>query len=93
MQFFQELGQLYSLPYDSEIVDINLKEHWINAVLNNYCIIDQSNNWSQVSFFETYYIKPETSGGLNSTCFNRFDSQFVYLLIGCNLMLCNTLAQ
>ena len=33
--YFQELGQLYSLPCDNEIVDTDLKEHLINVVLNN----------------------------------------------------------
>ena len=51
--YFQELGQLYSLPCDGETADIDIKEHLINAVLNNCCIIDQNNNWSQVSFFRS----------------------------------------
>ena len=48
--YFQELGQLYSLPYDGETVNIDIKEYFINAVLNNCLIIDQNNNWSQLSF-------------------------------------------
>ena len=31
-RYFQELGQLYSLPCDSETVDVNFKEHLMNAV-------------------------------------------------------------
>ena len=50
--YFQELGQLYFLPCD-ETVDIDMKEHLINAVLNNCHIIDQNKNWSQFSFLET----------------------------------------
>ena len=42
--YFQELGQLYSLPCDGETVDIDIKEHLINVVLNNCRIIDQNNN-------------------------------------------------
>ena len=49
---FQELGQLYSLPCNGETVDIDIKEHLINAVLNNCRIIDQNNNWSQLSFYQ-----------------------------------------
>ena len=64
--YFQELGQLYSLPCDDETVNIDIKEHLINAVLNNCRIIDQNNNWSQLSFLEAYYIKtlkPEITDG------------------------------
>ena len=44
--YFQELGQLYSLPCDDETVNnIDIKEHLIDAVLNNCRIIDQNNNW------------------------------------------------
>ena len=42
--YFQELGQLYSLPCDGETVDIDIKEHLINAVLYNCRIIDQCND-------------------------------------------------
>ena len=55
--YFQELGQLYSLPCDDETVNIDIKENTTNAVLNNCRIIDQNNNWSQLSFLEAYYIK------------------------------------
>ena len=33
--YFQKLGHLYSLLCDSKIVDIDLKEHSIDAVLKN----------------------------------------------------------
>ena len=52
--YFQELGQLYSLPCDGETVDIDIKEHLINTVLNNCRIID---NWSQLSFLEAYTLR------------------------------------
>ena len=42
--YFQELVQLYSLPCDDETVNIDIKEHLINAVLNNCRIIDENNN-------------------------------------------------
>ena len=68
--YIQELGQLYSLPCDDETVNIDIKEHLINAVLNNCRIIDQNNNWSQLSFLEAYYIKtlkPEINDGLKAS--------------------------
>ena len=68
--YFQELGQLYSLPCDGETVSIDIKEHLINGVLNSCRIIDQSINWSQPSFLEAYYIKtlkPEINDGLKAS--------------------------
>ena len=68
--YFQELGQLYSLPCDAETVNIDIKEHLINAVLNNCGIIDQIDYWSQLSFLEAYYIKtlkPEINDGLKAS--------------------------
>ena len=68
--YFQELVPLYSLPCDNETVNINLKEHFINAALNNCRIIDRNDNWSQLSFLEVYYIKaltPKTDDGLKAS--------------------------
>lgn len=75
--YFQELGQLCSLPCDSETVDIDLKQHLTNAVLINCRIIDQASK--KLDF-------------LNSS-FNRFDSHLVFLVTGCSFMLCNILIQ
>ena len=52
--YFQELGQLYSLQCDGDIVDIDIQERLINAVSSNCRIIDQNNKWSQLSFSESY---------------------------------------
>ena len=68
--YFPGLGQLYSLPCDGKTVDIDIKEHLINAVLNNCRIIDQNSNWSQLRFLEAYYIKtlkPEINDGLKAS--------------------------
>ena len=68
--YFQKLGQLYSLPCDSETVDINLKEHLIKEALNNCRITGQTNNWSQLSNLEVYYIKtfkPENYNGIKAS--------------------------
>ena len=50
--YYQEWGQLYSLTCDDEAVNIDIKEQLINAVLNNCHIIDENNNWLQLSFLE-----------------------------------------
>lgn len=61
-------GRLFSLPCGSKIVDIGLKENWINGVLNDCRIIDQNSDWSQSSFYEAYYIKtPEINDGLKKS--------------------------
>ena len=68
--YFQELGQLHSLPCDEETVNIHIKEHLINAVLNICRITDQNNNWLQLRFLETCYIKPlkpEINDGLKAS--------------------------
>ena len=67
--YFQELDQLYSLPCDGETVDIDIKEHLINAVLNNCRIIDE-NNCSQLSVLVAYYsttLKLEINDGLKAS--------------------------
>ena len=68
--YFQELGQHYFLPCDGDTVAIDIKEHLINAVLNTCRLIDQNNNWSQLSFLKVYYIKtlkPEINDGLKAS--------------------------
>ena len=46
------------MPWNEETVNIDIKEHLINAVLNKCCLIDQNNKGSQLSFLEAYYMKP-----------------------------------
>ena len=70
MQSFSRTGAFYSLPCDDETVNIDIKEHLINAVLNNCRIIDQNNNWSQLSILEAYYIealKPDINDDLKAS--------------------------
>ena len=45
------------------------QEDLINAVLNNCCIIDQHNNWSQLSFLEAYFktLKSDINDGLKAS--------------------------
>ena len=70
MQLFSRTGPFHSLPCDDETVNIDIKEHLINAVLNNCRIIDQNNNWSQLSILEAYYIealKPDINDDLKAS--------------------------
>ena len=69
LSYFQELGHLYSLQCDDQTVNTDIKEDLINAVLNNCCIIDQHNNWSQLSFLEAYFktLKSDINDGLKAS--------------------------
>ena len=67
--YFQELGQLHSLPCDAETVNIDIKDHLIDAVLNICGIMDETDYWSQLNFLDAYYIKtlkPEINDGLKA---------------------------
>ena len=49
---------------------MDIKEHFINAVLNNCCIIDENKNWSQLNVLQTYFIKtlkPEINDALKAS--------------------------
>ena len=67
---FQELCNLFTLPDLNEIKStVNVKEHVLNAVLDNTVITDSNWNWSQLEFLEAYYIKkfsPAINFGLNA---------------------------
>ena len=52
--YFQKLRSTYFLPCESNNAGVDLKEHFINPVLNNCRIIDQNSKWSQLSFLEAY---------------------------------------
>ena len=58
------------MPCDDETVNIDIKEHLINEVLNNCRTIDQNNNWLHLSFLGAYYIKAlksEINDGLKAS--------------------------
>ena len=48
---------------------VNVKEHVLDAILDNTVIIDSNCNWSQLEFLETYYIKfsPAINFGLKAS--------------------------
>ena len=69
---FHDYVSLFNLPMlaDSSNSSINLKEHLLNAVLDNYSIIDSIDSWSQLCYLEAFYIKRFSSSinkGLKAT--------------------------
>ena len=55
---------------DKSVFPGNRKEHILNAVMNNFSIVDFCNNWSQLLFLEAYYIKtfqPKINEGLKAS--------------------------
>ena len=55
----------------NSVVPVNRKEHILNAVTNNYSIVDFCSNWSQLLFLKAYYIKtfqPKIKEGLKASC-------------------------
>ena len=58
---FKDLIILFALPdVDSNTSIVNMGNHILNAVLNNYVIIDYNSyrfNWSQLLYLEAFYIK------------------------------------
>ena len=50
--------------------DISNKQHYVNAVNSNFCVLDTCCNWSQMLFLEALYIKnlaPKANDGLKAT--------------------------
>ena len=58
-ELFHNYISLFNLPTldDSSTNQINLKEHLLNTVLNNYSNVNSNDLWSQLCFKESYYIK------------------------------------
>ena len=57
-QPFHEYVSFFALPNVNDLpVEINLKEHFITAIFDNYSILDQCDSWNQLSFLEGFYIK------------------------------------
>ena len=55
---FKELVSLHGLlDFSLRIPRVLFKDHILNAVHNNYEIIDSNYNWSQLAFLEAFYIK------------------------------------
>ena len=68
---FKNYVSLFNLPSCNESrVSIDFSGHLLNAVLNNYVIIDYNDSWSQLCFLEAYYIKqfsPVINKGLKAS--------------------------
>ena len=67
---FHDYVNIFSLPSNDMLFDINTKEHIKNAVLSNFEIVDWNSNWSQLLFLEAFYIKrfsPAINKGLKAS--------------------------
>ena len=42
---------------DNSVVPVNRKEHILNAVMNNFSVVDFCNNWSQAYYIKTFQPK------------------------------------
>ena len=69
-QFLEELSIL-SLPIsDSNIPEVEMNSHIMNAVHNSSKVLDYNSNWSQLCFLEAFYIKtlkPKINVGLKAS--------------------------
>ena len=70
-EHFAHIIDLLRLPdIDVSITEINNKQHFVNAVISNFCVRGTCCNWSQLLFLETLYIKnlaPKINDGLKAT--------------------------
>ena len=67
------LAYIMGLPdcfIDHSLPCVSFKDRILNAVHNNYEIIDSNNNWSQLAFLEAFHIKslkPSINKGLKAS--------------------------
>ena len=70
---FKNYVSLFALPDINRKSIDNFESHKLNAVLNNYVIIDYNSyqfNWGKLEFLESYYIKrrkPKLNHGLRAS--------------------------
>ena len=68
---FAHIIDLHTLPdIEPSTAEINNKQHFVNAVISNFCILETCCNWSQLLFLEALYIKnlaPKINDGLKAT--------------------------
>ena len=71
-ELFHDYVDMFDLP--AAVVDtpsdIDREEHILNAVLNNFRVLESCANWSQLCFLEAYYIKnlsPSINVGLKAS--------------------------
>ena len=70
-EHFAHITDSLRLPdIDASTTEINKKQHFVNAVISNFCVLDTCCNWSQLLFLEALYIKnlaPKINDGLKAT--------------------------
>ena len=68
---FAHIIDLHRLPdIDASATEINNKQHFFNAVMSNFCVLDTCYNWFQLLVLEALYIKnlaSKINDGLKAT--------------------------
>ena len=69
---FHDYVQLFNLPclFNEDLPGIDYKQFIYNSVLDNAKLIDSNQNWSQLCYLESYYIKqlsPAINVGLKAS--------------------------
>ena len=71
-EHFAHVIDLHRLPdNDASATEINNKQHFVNTIISNFCVLDTCCNWSQLLFLEALYIKDLASkinDGFKGTC-------------------------
>ena len=69
-EHFSHIIDLLILPdIDASTTEINNKQHFINAVISNFCVLDTCSNCSQLLFLKALYIKnfaPKVNDGMKA---------------------------
>ena len=70
-EHFVHIVDLLRLPdIDASTTEINNIQHFVNAVISNFCVLGTCCNWSQLLFLEALYIKnfaSKINDGLKAT--------------------------
>ena len=70
-EHFVHIVDLLRLPdIDASTTEISNKQHFVNAVISNFCFLDTCCNWSQLLFLDALYIKnlaPKINDSLKAT--------------------------
>ena len=71
-ELFHDYVEMFNLPdvLGDTPCEIDREEHVLNAVLNNFRVIENCDNWSGLNFLEAYFIKhlsPSINMGLKAS--------------------------
>ena len=70
-KYFGHIIDLLRLPdIDASTTEINNKQHFVNAIISNFCVLGTCCNWSHLLFLEALHIKKHASkinDGLKAT--------------------------